>query len=254
MIVTEKINYLDNAGIQSVFEEVKKRTVEPNMLINPDFSVNQRSISGAFSETGKYFVDRWRLVSGNVTVNTDGTLTLNGSICQVLDMPAGANVTASASAGTAVYDDAAKKFTVTGNNDIISWAKLERGNAATEYIPPEPASELLKCQQYYREIVGQYIITIYKTSVVSAYIPIEKMRITNPSVFFKTNVFDQNKGVRVTDNTGSVITGFTFSCASYNEGTLAGVLCSKTVHGQDRNSCVIVVDNANPICLDAEIY
>lgn len=123
-----------------------------NLLTNPDFSINQREISGAFSDTGKYFVDRWRLVSGTVTVNSDGTLTLDGSICQPLENAAGANVTASVSAGTAVYDDTAKTFTITGNGDVISWAKLEIGSAATDFSPPDPAAELMKCMRYYEII------------------------------------------------------------------------------------------------------
>ena len=125
----------------------------PNLLINPDFSINQRGISGTFSDTGKYFVDRWRLVSGTVTVNSDGTLTLNGSICQPLENAVGTNVTASVSAGTAVYDNTTQTFTITGNGDAISWAKLEYGNAATAFIYPDPATELMKCMRYYEKIV-----------------------------------------------------------------------------------------------------
>ena len=123
-----------------------------NLLTNPDFSINQRGISGAFSDTGKYFVDRWRLVSGTVTVNSDGTLTLDGSICQPLENYVGTNVTASVSAGTAVYDDTAKTFTITGNGDVISWAKLETGSAATDFSPPDPAAELMKCYRYFYRV------------------------------------------------------------------------------------------------------
>ena len=125
----------------------------PNLLINPDFRINQRGISGTFSDTGKYFVDRWRLVTGTVTVNSDGTLTLNGSICQPLENAVRLNVTASVSAGTAVYDNTTQTFTITGNGDVISWAKLEYGNAATTFTPPDPATELLKCMRYYEKIV-----------------------------------------------------------------------------------------------------
>ena len=139
----------------------------PNLLINPDFSINQRGISGTFSDTGKYFVDRWRLVSGTVTVNSDGTLTLNGSICQPLENAVGANVTANVSAGTAVYDDTTQIFTITGNGDVISWAKLEYGNAATAFIPPDPATEMMKCKRYYRTMSrGALAFAVNAASVV----------------------------------------------------------------------------------------
>lgn len=127
----------------------------PNLLINPDFGINQRAVSGEFSEAGKYFVDRWKLDSGSVSINSDGTLTLNGTISQILENTVGTNVTASVSAGTASYDDSTKAFTITGNGDIISWAKLETGSAATLFTSPDPAAELMKCQRYYYRIRNQ---------------------------------------------------------------------------------------------------
>lgn len=155
----------------------------PNLLINPDFSINQRGISGTFSDTGKYFVDRWRLVSGTVTVNSDGTLTLNGSICQPLENAVGSNVTASVSAGTAVYDDTAKTFTITGNGDVISWAKLEIGCAATAFIPPDPATELMKCRRYYRTLDRGTTAYSYDAASVVFVLPFDTpMRNVMPSM------------------------------------------------------------------------
>ena len=124
----------------------------PNLLINPDFKINQRGVSGTFSEAGKYFVDRWRLVSGAVTVNADGTLTLNGTISQIFENAVGDNVTTSVSAGTATYDNSTKTFSITANGEIISWAKLEYGSIATAFVPPDTATELLKCMRYYEII------------------------------------------------------------------------------------------------------
>ena len=121
----------------------------PNLLINPDFKINQRGVSGTFSETGKYLVDRWRLVSGMVTVNADSTLTLNGTISQVFENAVGDNVSASVSAGTASYNDSTKTFSITANGETVSWAKLEHGGTATQFIPPDTAAELLKCMRYY---------------------------------------------------------------------------------------------------------
>lgn len=121
----------------------------PNLLINPDFKINQRGVSGTFSETGKYFVDRWRLASGAVTVNADGTLTLNGTISQIFENAVGDNVTASVSAGAATYDNSTKTFSITANGETISWAKLEHGSNATQFFPPDTATELLKCMRYY---------------------------------------------------------------------------------------------------------
>lgn len=106
-------------------------------------------------------------MSGTVTVNSDGTLMLDGSICQPLENAAGANVTASVSAGTAVYDDTAKTFTITGNGVTVSWAKLETGSAATPFISPDPATEIMKCRRYYRTLDrGTTAYAVNATSVV----------------------------------------------------------------------------------------
>ena len=37
-----------------------------------------------------------------------------------------------------------------GNTVSVEWAKLELGTHATPFTPPEPATELLKCQRYYQ--------------------------------------------------------------------------------------------------------
>ncbi len=157
------VKYAENAGNADTLDglhadsfalktDLPATVSNPNLLTNPDFKVNQRGVAGTFSDIRKYFVDRWQLVSGTVAVNSDGTLTLNGSIRQPLENAVGANVTASVSAGTAVYDDTAKAFTITGNGDVISWAKLEIGSTATDFSPPDPTTELLKCYRFFYRI------------------------------------------------------------------------------------------------------
>ena len=89
----------------------------PNLLINPDFRINQRVASGTIApnknadgeDIHTYFVDRWGIDSGSVSINSDGTLTLNGTISQILENTVGINVTASVSAGMASYDDSTKR-------------------------------------------------------------------------------------------------------------------------------------------------
>ena len=125
----------------------------PNLLINPDFRINQRGASGTISATG-YFVDRWQLTGGTVTVNANGTITLDGTITQTLENAVGADVTASANAGKATYVNSTRTFTLTANGEIIKWAKLEVGNVATPFSPPDPATELNKCQRYYQKIAA----------------------------------------------------------------------------------------------------
>lgn len=152
----------------------------PNLLINPNFRINQRGKTGTIApnknadgeDIHTYFVDRWGIDSGSVTMNSDGTLTLNGTMSQILENAVGSNVTASVSAGTAVYDDTTKTFTITGNGDIISWAKLEIGSVATPFSPPEPATELIKCQRYYQiHNLARQRVWYYTADMLAFFLP-----------------------------------------------------------------------------------
>lgn len=166
-------NHARNTDIHLTADDIAGLASNPNLLINPDFAINQRSVSGTITDVG-YFVDRWQLVSGSVTRNTDGTLTLNGIIKQVLEKAAGNNTTASASAGTASYDNATKTFTLTANGETISWAKLECGGISTRFSPPDSATELAKCQRYAMQISKGVQATVYRvlTNVISFYYPL----------------------------------------------------------------------------------
>ena len=144
-----------------------------NLLINPDFKINQRGITGTFSKVGKYFVDRWKLVSGTVTVNDDGSITLNGTISQEFETPINANedeVIESVSDGGSVtvivkeIHGPVVGVQLRGTNITISWVKLEYGrfdHPATPFASPDPATELLKCQRYYQVVdLGQPVFAM----------------------------------------------------------------------------------------------
>ena len=137
----------------------------PNLLINPDFRINQRAFKGIqFPSDLKhiyYTVDRWAVQPGQgMIVNSDGTVTIYGGCIQKIEKDVGDNVTASVGvvSGSAVanYDPQTKTFSITtdGESAIISWAKLEIGSAATAFLPPDPATELLKCMRYYEIIMS----------------------------------------------------------------------------------------------------
>ena len=142
----------------SVVNKLVNGAVYPNLLDNSDFTnpVNQRGVSGTISTAG-YFIDRWKLVSGTVQITAEG-LVLNGTISQILENAAGTDVTASASAGTASYDNSTKTFTLTATGQTVTWAKLEKGSIATPYVPKGYGAELAECLRYYQKIafsVGQ---------------------------------------------------------------------------------------------------
>lgn len=192
--------------------------VYPNLLDNSDFTnpVNQRNGSGTISASG-YFIDRWKLVSGTVQITANG-LVLNGIISQILENAAGTDVTASASAGTASYDNSTKTFTLTATGQTITWAKLEKGSVATPYVPKGYGAELAECQRYFYRI---YNSTWQTGSLISGWgfiVPFDTpvpMR-SNPTINFVDaglKVFAPSGWVNATS---AETYGFNKNCARVN--------------------------------------
>lgn len=170
----------------------------PNLLINPDFRINQRGKT-AYNSEG-YTVDRWHLIRlssyqqvtiGTVTPYDGGVeLTSGGSkfdtyFRQYLEnagLLTGKTVTLSLEvedisgswiigqfgfAGIPISDAGIKQYSFEWNEhstpaiqiycgvESVSsiktkWINLELGSIATPFVPPDPATELAKCQRYYQ--------------------------------------------------------------------------------------------------------
>ena len=126
-------------------------------FLNP---VNQRGVSGTISTTG-YFIDRWILTSGSVTLTSNG-LTLNGTITQILEYAVGTDVTSSTTmysgTATAAYNNSTKTFTITSSGGTIQAAKLEKGTVSTlpNDAPPDFGQQLRFCQRYQIKLGGTY--------------------------------------------------------------------------------------------------
>lgn len=173
----------------------------PNLLINPDFRVNQR---GQAEYTSGYTVDRWYSpgkcsaapISGGVKLTSTvtasstthafwqdfefplppGKYTLSLKAADVTGvwaarirtvtaagdyvdsyytprLQAGINsvtVDLSDSEYISAVSVGFNKGTEAGNSLKLAWAKLESGSLATPFVPPDPATELAKCQRYYQ--------------------------------------------------------------------------------------------------------
>ncbi len=173
----------------------------PNLLINPDFRVNQR---GQAEYTSGYTVDRWYSpgkcsaapISGGVKLTSTvtasstthafwqdfefplppGKYTLSLKAADVTGVWAARirTVTAAGDYVDSYYTLALRegvnkvsvdlpdgeyisavsigfnKGTEAGNSLKLAWAKLESGSLATPFVPPDPATELAKCQRYYQ--------------------------------------------------------------------------------------------------------
>ena len=174
----------------------------PNLLINPDFKINQRGfVSGSDVPAYTYTIDRWCAdnTASNISVTSNGlkiqnlsgivfatisqpiehlnrgTYTLSAYISEYINST---GITArihtydlslNFGTGTAMYSTGLYTSTFTLDADYdnvyieiystgdgtttysftLKWVKLEVGNAPTQFVPPDPATELLKCQRYY---------------------------------------------------------------------------------------------------------
>ena len=146
----------------------------PNLLINPDFRINQRGIS---SPTVAFGVDRWigtYTVSDNTIIFSQTEqfmIQLIENIDSLIGREAAAGVyydDGAADKGTAAISDTTYFFATSRTHCLVYvgneikgleiWAaapcnivgvKLELGSIATPFVPPDPATELAKCQRYY---------------------------------------------------------------------------------------------------------
>lgn len=152
----------------------------PNLLINPDFKINQR---GATSyERQGYSVDRWKIWNVTVTPSASGGITVKndkyedtGTFIQILenategDSTLSCYVTSVSGTVTMVADDGSqvilkqglnivhtsrstKNFTIflnRGTSITLKWVKLEQGSIATSFVEPNISDEIDKCLRYF---------------------------------------------------------------------------------------------------------
>lgn len=185
----------DNIAISGSVIAAKVQPCNRNLLDNWYFGnpVNQRDVSGTISSAG-YFLDRWKLVSGSVTINTDG-ITLNGTIQQVLETAPVGTVTACALTQAGVgevvptYDSANKTVTVTAAGKKLVAVKLELGteqtlahqNSSGAWVlneMPDYGEELTKCMRYLQVLAAPYdtsgngVAIGYANNTVDLWVPI----------------------------------------------------------------------------------
>ena len=241
-IKTELTTHTYNTDIHVTAEEKAAWSglSNPNLLINPDFKINQRgkTVYDVAESTGEYTVDHLS-ISKNLTLTVcDGYIRLCKSILsgnptfvqsiENMSEIAGKTVTFSmryrsnvqlriTGLGKNYYipstDGEWGNYTLTftapagvnylfaiqfttaitqADNYIdIMWTKAELGSIATPFIPPDPATELAKCQRYFVRLKNNHAsayayngtgyIMNETTAVITLSLPVV-MRIPNPTV------------------------------------------------------------------------
>lgn len=194
----------------------------PNLLINPDFKINQRGSSTytTTSESPIYTVDRWMLSRGKATVNSDGTVTVTatggttnkeGYFQQKLENAISGAYTVSMEvvsiSGTVrIAIDGEWKTVTSGKNVFqgvnssnnfdsvglqlsvgasitLKYMKLEQGKVATEFIAPNYADELIKCKRFF-QVLNVFEGFVASVSYWNLYTKfyVGAMRTTSPTI------------------------------------------------------------------------
>ena len=267
--LTQLANYLGN------------KFSNPNLLINPDFKINQRG-NETYTKDNQgpaiYTVDRWVVWSGTLDANSmllkaydsgigllmqrlenkiNGIATVSFEVSSISGtLTALARGTSGNSLGEiSVTQKGIYQFTANGEiSDItfkisaggsvtFAWAKLEHGSIATPFVAPNPAEELVKCLRFSR-----YIPVLYCTPY-RRYLS----EITTSQQYFLPSdcVFEnklRTKGTitvgGVYDTTGASMTGV--KSIEYTADEIRAITLSGSV-----NNYIIMLKK---VFIDAEVY
>lgn len=268
----------------------------PNLLINTDFKdvINQR---GQAEYTSGYSIDRWRVFGGALKVNGNQVILakvgdVNGYLAQRIENGVNLlkNKTVTLSIGidgdaysmpvnvsalTTIFDSGNLMFPggyadVYGNSSwvevrvfaregeiTLDWIKLEFGDVATMYVPPNQAEELLKCQRYFIKLLnqeGEYAPALgfgYTNgntyARVSVPIPV-RMRTVPDFVFLHGSL----------DNLYVIFDGKNYKVLSIVQTILENnqvfFILETESHNTDDQTCVFRIRISGNVALDAEIY
>ena len=164
----------------------------PNLLINPDFAINQRGEDTyEIQNSSKYTVDRWKLWNAKVSKIDNGIKLENnfasiGTLqqkfekaysdivtmsCYVESVTGTVTMKATGADETVTLKQGLNYVTTSNCNDvtftinpgasaIINWAKLEKGNISTQFVKPDLTEESIKCEKFYKIVpllLGEYL-------------------------------------------------------------------------------------------------
>lgn len=260
----------------------------PNLLINPDFKVNQRGAT-SYEKIG-YSVDRWKIWNVTVTPNANGGITIKndkytdaGTFLQYLenategDSTLSCYVTSVSGTVTMVADDnsqvvlkqglnvvhtsaSTKVFTFflnQGTSITLKWAKLEQGKHATAFVRPIYSEEYLKCMWFFQSLTGARSGYFSNEHIYINIPEVNSMRTSKPSV--DSSNITLEGWIYTGANASAINAGRSditnVSIDNYKELVLtpSGALLTK-LKQRGVSTISYVIDVGGGIYLDAEIY
>jgi hypothetical protein len=221
------------AGLSDIYA----LSIGKNKLINPNFSINQRLVSGTVTLTaGVYGHDRWKAGASGCTytfASSNGITTLTisaGSLQQVIEaanVPIGSNPcclswigTAQGKIGAGSYSASGVTATVAGganlpiefNTGTLSLVQFEKNTLATVFEQRDTYSELALCQ-YYHEVItiatavqGVAAGVANSSTAIYVFLPYKQKRAT-PTITLSANWVVLNNTVNLAATLNSSFAG-----------------------------------------------
>lgn len=255
-----------------------------NLLINPDFKINQRAKS-TYSSTGAgCTVDRWVGTNVKTVVNSDGTVSVSslsgtGYYTQHEENISYGKHTYSiyvqAITGTvkAFYkskdskdnelgtlkqglntftsvDDGFKSFFLSiagGSSVTLKYAKVEQGTVATSFIAPNQAEEYLKCERFYQRVSLDLNPISLTNNQGFAPLNLETALRSTPTVSYLTNKIAVKK----------TYIDMTVEMLQFSKAWMSGSNVLAFQFTTSNNRISLIINNGQGIgavALDAEIY
>lgn len=256
----------------------------PNLLINPDFKINQRAKS-TYSSTGAgCTVDRWVGTNVKTVVNSDGTVSVSslsgtGYYTQHEENISYGKHTYSiyvqAITGTvkAFYkskdskdvelgalkqglntftsvDDGFKTFFLSiagGSSVTLKYVKVEQGTVATSFIAPNQAEEYLKCERFYQRVSLDLDPISLTNNQGFAPLNLETALRSTPTVSYRTNKIAVKK----------TYIDMTVEMLQFSKAWMSGSNVLAFQFTTSNNRISLIINNGQgigDIALDAEIY
>lgn len=275
-------NGLKKASMEDVTMYMADKFSNPNLLINPNFKINQRG-QATYETSGAsqiYSVDRWRLGKGKVTVNSDGTVTVTatggttneeGYYQQQLENAISGDYTVSmevisVSGAVRIAIDGAWQNVKSGLNVFhgitrtgavglqlangasitLKWVKLEQGSIATPFVAPNSGEELEKCRAFYLTLSKSLVGYRLANGVLIRADDVAKMKKAKTAI-----IIGENKSAQLVCEGTSVTV--VISSIDVMDGNIVGLYMQNLQ--STLNLRTIGVDfNDSQIAIDAEIY
>jgi hypothetical protein len=198
--------------------------LENNLLINPEFTVNQRGSATPTTTSNAYNYDRWYYdgtylyqgIEGNNLRATTYTLSWTGAMTASYSLNTGAASTQSGQSWTSVANGTNITIASVGSNNLWirfsaqpTQPKLELGTSQTTFVPRLYGQELALCQRYYSVINDVYVRGYAGSAIAQTLTLPTTMRVTPTVTKVGTwNVSNTNQPVVGVDATTSNTSSF----------------------------------------------